>query len=110
LYSSLGSIGKPSEKVDPVSTACAIESVHWEMKSFARASWSVSGVLMNASRSGSIVRGVKTWSRRSPAVIRPPPLPRTSTIRPSCGSSEAMRTNSETNASASSTLNVQMRM
>ena len=69
-----------------------------------------SGVLMNCTGSGAIRRGVSVCSVRSEARMLPPPLPRTSRISPFGGSRPTSRTNSSTNASSSSTLNVKMRM
>lgn len=65
---------------------------------------------MNWNGSGVIRRGVRVWRVSSEAQTEPPPLPRTSTIRPFCGSSPISRTNSSTKAPASGTWNVWMRM
>ena len=42
-------------------------------------------VLIICALQGSIARGVRSCSSLSPAQISPPPLPRTSMIKPSCG-------------------------
>ena len=70
----------------------------------------VRGVQRNDSRLGSTRLGVRSCRRFSAAVMRPPPFPRTSRIRPFWGSRPAMRMNSSRNGPSSSTENVQMRM
>jgi hypothetical protein len=102
--------------MEPVSRDCSIDGTHGP-----RSSWPVgspaccrviarfSGVQRNWTGSGVIVRGVSVCSVDSLATMCPPPLPRTSRIRPSCGSSSSSRTNSATNCAGLGTLKVKIR-
>ena len=70
LHRSTGVIGKPREWVAPVWTASLIESTHGASSrpvSCVEIAWfrqiaRFSGVVLNCARSGSMGRGVRTWS------------------------------------------------
>ena len=85
-----------------------LRSANDEVASFLAQIWRFSDVLMNWTGSGTICLGVSSCRRYSPEWMMPPPLPRTSRIKPRFGNADTNRTNSAMSCSGA-TLNERIR-